>query len=253
MNRQMRGFAPQRDLYNRRDTRVEYQLFSQEYFSGADMHIYFGDIWVDEITDLSFQMQEEVLPIYGYNSYTFDELARGRRMISGMFTMNFTSVGYLQKILDHADAINHVVGAAAGANPINIKNYDKYRLDEILALYGKDSFEQIANEYEEAIWGKSEMSESNALSLPNQPYFQRNNKDGFDIRIHYGPVEETYRNNSVYRVDSQRMKPNLTVESLNGVQITGLQKSAGTSGQGAPVQEIYTFIAQDLNRTSIKG
>lgn len=241
-------FSPQQDSYNKKDTRIEYQLYSQEYFSGADMHIYFGDIWVDDITSLEFTLQEETLPIYGYNSYTFDALARGRRQIMGAFTMNFTSVGYLQQVMEHADAINHAMAAGAEAQKIDIKHFEKYRLDEILSLYGKDSFEQIAEEYEDAIWGKEESTDETALSYANAPYFQRDNPDGFDIRINYGPVQETFKNSQFYTSNSQ--KPNLTVEVINGVHINGMQKRAATADQGAPIQEVYTFIAQDLNGTS---
>lgn len=252
-NRKQRGYRggllPRQDMYNKKDTRIEYQLFSQEYFSGADMHIYFGDIWIDDITSLEFTLQEEVLPIYGYNSYTFDALARGRRQIVGSFTLNFTSVGYLQNVLKHADAINHTIAAGAAAHKINIKHFEKYRLDEILKLYGKDSFEQIADEYEEAIWGATKATEDNTLSYANAPYFQRDSPDGFDIRVNYGAVQETFQNSSFYN-NSFQQQPNLTVEVINGVHITGVQKRAATADQGAPIQEIYTFIAQDLNATS---
>lgn len=245
------AFSPRRDSYNKRDTRIEYQLYSQEYFSGADMHIYFGDIWVDDITNLEFVLQEEVLPIYGYNSYTWDALARGRRQVVGSFTINFTSVGYLQKVLEHADAIQYALEAGSKNNNINIKHYEKYRLDEILKLYGKDSFEQIAEEYENALWGTKRANEDNTLSFANAPYFQRNQPNGFDIRINYGPVQEVYRQRQVYKHPMEQ--PNLTVEVINGVHITGVQKRAATADQGAPIQEIYNFIAQDLNATSINA
>src|SRR6185312_4609161 len=96
---------PMRDAYARQDSRVEYQLFSADYFSGADVKLYFGDIWVDEVTTITFQLQEEVMPVYGYHSYTFDTVARGKRLIQGSFGINFTSASYLQQILENANAI----------------------------------------------------------------------------------------------------------------------------------------------------
>ncbi|CDQ41811.1 hypothetical protein [Virgibacillus salexigens] len=245
-----RTLMPQRDNYNRKDTRVEYQLYSQEYFSGADMHIYFGDIWVDEITSLEFSLKEEILPIYGYNSYTYDEVVRGRRQIMGAFSMNFKSVSYLQQVLQHAEAIQHTLTSVSNSKGINIEHYEKYKLDEILRLYGKESFEQIAEEYERAIWGEETEGEDHLLTDAYAPYFQRNNPYGFNLRINYGAVEESYRNNQFYSSKDQSIKPNLTVETVNGVQITGVQKRVATADQGAPIQEVYSFMAQDLNGSS---
>jgi hypothetical protein len=246
---------PRRDPYYRQDTRVEYQIFSNEYFSGADMHIYIGDIWVDEITSIEFVLQEQVMPIYGYSSYTFDTVARGQRMIQGQFTINFTSTGYLQQILEHAEAIEYALAVGKNNKVIDPKYYQKLKLDQILKLYGKESFEQIAEEYEKSIWGIEDDQEGKYLNTIKAPYFQRGNPFGFDIRIHYGAVEETVINQKreMYKSnDPNRRVPHLTVESINGVQITGFSKRASTSDQGAPVQEVYTFIARDINGSSLK-
>ncbi|MGN0357148.1 MAG: hypothetical protein ACI4E0_04930 [Blautia sp.] len=70
------------------------------YYSGTDARIYFGDIWVDEIVEIEFGLQEQVAPIYGYGSYTWDVVARGNRVVVGQFAINFKEVGYLQTILN---------------------------------------------------------------------------------------------------------------------------------------------------------
>jgi hypothetical protein len=244
---------PRRDPYYRQDTRIEYQIFSSEYFSGTDMHIYIGDIWVDEITSIEFTLQEQVLPIYGYNSFTFDTVARGQRIIQGQFSINFTSTGYLQQILEHAEAIQYALEVGKNKKVIDPKYYEKLKLDQILKLYGKESFEQIAEEYEKAIWGEIEDTNGKYLNTIKAPYF-RTNPYGFDIRIHYGAVEETVLNQKreVYKSnDPHKRPPNLTVETINGVQITGFSKRAATSDQGAPIQEVYTFIARDINGASL--
>ncbi|OXB94751.1 hypothetical protein [Parageobacillus galactosidasius] len=245
---------PRRDPYHRQDTRVEYEIYSNEYFSGADVHLYIGDIWVDEVTSIDFVLEEQVLPIYGYSSYTFDTVARGQRIVRGQFSINFTSTGYLQQILEHAEAIQYALETGNKKQVIDLKYYQKLKLDQILKLYGKESFEQIAEEYEKAIWGELTDEEGKYLSNWRSPYFQKNNPLGLDIRIHYGPVEETIMNEQrkVYSSkDPNRRMPSLTVESINGIQITGFSKRASTSDQGAPIQEVYTFIARDINGASI--
>jgi hypothetical protein len=240
--------APQGNLYRRPDTRLEYQLFSEDYFSGADVNLFFGDIWVDEAISLNFQLQEEVLPIYGYASYTFDAVARGRRLIQGSFGINFKQVGYLQQILENANAVMYAVQSAQKEGVIKPDDFKKYKLDEILSMYGKESFDQIADDYERALWGLKD-DEKNLLSSSASTYF-RHDPIGFDIKINYGAVSEAMNPNlpNFATTSLSRKPPNITVETINGVQINSMIKHGiGTDAQGMPIVEYYGFIARDLN------
>lgn len=236
--------APRRDKYNRQDTRVEYQIFSSDYFSGADVHLYLGDIWIDEINEFQFQMQEQVMPIFGYHSYTPDVFARGTRVINGQFKLNFRSVGYLQEILKYRDAIQYAYDK--GKDSLGKRRlYENYKLDEVLKLYGKESFEEIAEDYEKAIWGESD--DDSLLNPGNIPYFQADDREGFDIRIVYGPSDDVERNRGRYKNNAAVDHPEMTIEIINGVQLYGVSKVISTADQGAPVQEVYNFMARDLN------
>lgn len=93
---------------------VEYQEFPEEFFSGTDCVIYFGDTYIDDITGLQFALAEKVRPIYGYASYTWDTLARGTRIISGSFKIAFRETGYLYKIMERLGEIAERTGPAIG-------------------------------------------------------------------------------------------------------------------------------------------
>ena len=84
---------------------IEYQVFSEEYFSGSDITIYFGDVFVSEISGLEFILQEKVLPIFGYASKTFDATARGTRIVQGSFRVPFREAGYMSTIMTHLGEI----------------------------------------------------------------------------------------------------------------------------------------------------
>ena len=251
-NNRLRGkkLPPLKDNYAVKDSRVEYQLFSSEYFSGADVKIYFGDIWVDEITSLAYQLGEEVLPIYGYNSYTFDTVARGKRLIQGSFAINFTSVGYLQQVLNNANAIFFAIEEGEKKGLVQPSHYENLKLDEILAKLGKSSFEQVADEYEKAIWGTGN-DDSKNLSYADRPYF-RQDELGFDIRLQYGAVSETHTYDQInYYKRTNSEEPDLTVDIINGVQLTSMTKqNIATESAGAPIQEVYGFMARDINGVS---
>lgn len=102
---------------------IEYQQFPEEFFSGADVVIYFGDVWLADITGLQFELAEHVRPVYGYASYTWDVVKRGVRLINGQFRIAFTEAGYLYRVLDHlgqlgdrvAPTLAHLLGGESGA------------------------------------------------------------------------------------------------------------------------------------------
>lgn len=74
----------------------------KRYYSPIDAEIYFGDYYVEDIVDINFAISQQNIPIFGYNSYTTDQIVVGSRILSGQFTINFTSPGYLFKLLSMA-------------------------------------------------------------------------------------------------------------------------------------------------------
>lgn len=79
----------------------DYQLFPEEYFTSTDCQVYFNDVYMDDITGLSFQLSEMTDQIFGYASNTWDYHARGRRIVQGQFRIAFKEAGYMWTVLDH--------------------------------------------------------------------------------------------------------------------------------------------------------
>lgn len=134
----------QGQVYTRQTT--EYQLFPEEYFAAADVKIYFGDIWQDDITGLSFMLSEKVRPVYGYASKTWDYVMRGKRLVEGQFRIAFREAGYLYTIMDHLGQITKDYAAAPAISYIMAgKEVPKWhgdvqmRLETILANWGKEA------------------------------------------------------------------------------------------------------------------
>ena len=70
----------------------------KRYFSAIDAEIYFGGInntFIDEIVQITWTLEQATLPIYGYNSYVFDDLVIGSRQVTGSFSINFTKSNFL--------------------------------------------------------------------------------------------------------------------------------------------------------------
>ncbi len=71
-----------------------------KYYSGVDAEIYFDQsIYIDDVVQIAFQVQQNVLPLFGYNSYIYDDAAVGARLIQGQFSINFTQSEYLHEVL----------------------------------------------------------------------------------------------------------------------------------------------------------
>lgn len=99
---QWNNFAIAQDKHKTADGVVADSAYYKRYFSVIDAEIYFGNQYVEDIAQIDWQIQQHLFPLFGYNSYTYDEMARGNRIISGSFMINFTTPRYLLKILKEA-------------------------------------------------------------------------------------------------------------------------------------------------------
>lgn len=83
------------------DTKIERRgVYNTEYFSGGQVSLYIGDIWVDEITSLSYAVQQSRRPLYGYADQLFRDVAEGQVLVTGQFSLNFKEAGYLFLVLN---------------------------------------------------------------------------------------------------------------------------------------------------------
>lgn len=249
---------PQQANYVQRPN-MEYKRFTEEYFAGQDVRIYFGDMWVDEIVGLNFTLVENVAPIFGYASYVYDTVARGSRQIQGSFRINFKEAYYLHAILNQLDyEMQDRTIAFTGTTNFSDKEMQSnnitvdHLMGTVESVYTDDQFEKLALQFEKSLWGDS-MDTSGAASIMQSHTNDRGNgswfypedikpnlaKYGYNILILYGPYTQTYA------PDATTEKVSTTTHSLTGVHLTGVSQIVDNTGQ--PIYEEYTFIARDLD------
>ena len=93
--------------YSKHKTKDGYSFdsaFWKRYYSNLDAEIYFGNEYVEEVVDINWQILQGQMPLFGFNSYVYDEVALGSRIIQGQFVINFTSPNYLFRLLESAKA-----------------------------------------------------------------------------------------------------------------------------------------------------
>ncbi len=187
----------------------------KRYFSSLDMEIFFGDNYIDEIVDLRYSVKQNILPLFGYNSYTYDEMAIGNRIIQGSFTVNFTKPGFLLEVLEKMKE-EDIERELAQVQKINatIENMQ----DEVIAS-SQDGYTS------EGIIASSENLVSYEKILSKRALWDKT----FDIDMMYGKNDKKY-------------KPDHTI--LTGVAIMDCSQELGISG--APILETYTFLARDI-------
>lgn len=127
---------------------------STRYFSAVDADLYFGDQFIDEVVSIQWQVQQNVLPIFGYNSYTFDDLAVGNRIVNGQFAVNYIESNYLTKVMKAMKKINRKMYGEDKPVISAFSDSDRQRRNtpiwdagfDLLVGYGeknKDAYEQV--------------------------------------------------------------------------------------------------------------
>lgn len=240
--------------------KTEYDIFPEDYFSGCDTSIYIGDTWVEDVTGLSFTLYENVKPLYGYNSFTYDQVARGARLVEGQFKIAFREAGYLWTILDHVSQLAHKAqphfayqfNEGTGGQVPDYVSVAQMKIEESLKYYGDSAdkpFQGRIKEFEQNVWGRAFTDDT---AHRNRTYFYNQRRDvdtayllgsGFDIFVTYGPLEALRMANGGQLPAESDV--NTTVKSIRGVQITDVSQTLDWSGE--PIEEVYSFIAQDLD------
>lgn len=73
-------------------TAREDNLFLEEYYSGTDTKVFFDDDRQTQISYINYSLDEQLKPIYGYASRTFDDLVVGARIVTGTFKVPIQNI-----------------------------------------------------------------------------------------------------------------------------------------------------------------
>ncbi|RKZ07404.1 hypothetical protein DRQ25_11655 [Candidatus Fermentibacteria bacterium] len=228
------------------------QAFS--YYSGSQISIWFGDIWVEDVTQISFQYNQEKRPIYGYASQYFDAVAKGQVLIQGNFVVNFREKGYLSYIIANLPKLEQSLDTTQSGQDYNEKlkvvrgmvtthlrngTFGPGTFTEIEELAKKDNFWEQAELYENVIWGDGLEDKETPKYIATPDVLQHDDfPRGFNILITYGNLgaKETYT--------LQDMTTS-TTKALNGVHLLGSSQVIRATGE--PVQEAYSFMAKGMD------
>jgi|WetSurMetagenome_2_1015567.scaffolds.fasta_scaffold181467_2 hypothetical protein len=195
------------------------------YFSGSQITMYIGDVLLDEAVFVSYQLQQNKKPIFGYASQYWDAVALGTVLVQGSLAVNYIDNKYLTILI--FDVLSRKSGQTVAAPKANPRPMDQMSFMSQAAGYniltdtGKQNFNQTMQAQKNQFW--TSPSDKSAMPRPD-------NMPPIDIILTYG-------NNAAGSLGS-------TNKRLEAVVFTGETQTIEISGQ--PILEVYQFIARSI-------
>jgi hypothetical protein len=198
---------------------------NEQYFSGTQTSIFIGDVWVDDIFSIDYNVQHSRSPQFGYGSQHFDFLPKGVMIVTGSFAINFREPNYLWIILDRFKKFNK----SPQERLEDSKNRDAENASLSYEGDKRQRFDSFFNDNNPETAKENLLKQSRQVNgLGVQKGEENFNHPAFDIVIGYG-------------ADLSSDSPG---EIISNVHVVGRGKVINTDGR--PVQEQYNFIARRL-------
>lgn len=219
----------------------EENLFLEEYYSGTDTKVYLNNKQQSEISYISFSLNEQLKPIYGYASRTFDDMSVGNRIVTGIFKMPI-------KNPEEQDSYETVVEPST-LEKINTKNQleeNKKNNTEWInntdnntnTSYTNDNVFEYQNKLKQLGYNASDSGTYDDQTRAAIKQFQRDNN--------IQSVSGTLNNDTMAEIDTQlevQNVPRKKVEQKTNVY-AGLTTASGIVYTLQPNEEFY--LIQDL-------
>ena len=124
--------------------------YETDYFNGSVVSVYFGDVFVDDISFITFSATTPKIPVFPYNKDIPSALLNGNSFVQGSFGINFKESAYLyvilQRFMEQKKKIQSVAPYNAEKEKELQKAYTKYL--HTIKNYNKsfDSLDPISRE-----------------------------------------------------------------------------------------------------------
>ena len=120
----------------------------KKYYSDTSVELYFNGRWVEDVNAIEWQIQRQAQPLFGYNSFIYDDVALGTRIVTGSFMINFTEPDYLRKVIEQEK-----IEAQENTNTANYETVSQKQYTTDVTIEGtKTSF--IKNPEHGQIWSQ---------------------------------------------------------------------------------------------------
>lgn len=210
---------------------------NKEYFSGTQTSLFIGDVWVDDILSIEYNVQDSKTPKYGYGSQHFDFVTKGSMLVTGSFIINFREPNYLWLLIERYRTFNGRDARLKGVvsqkesevqEQINEQRAQTYEVDKRSRL--DDFFNSPdARKAKTNLIDQRLLAQAREFDGVPEPQFTENfNHASFNILMGYGYT----------------LGPDSPGETIKDVHIVGKTKQINSDGR--PIAEQYSFIARNI-------
>lgn len=217
--------------------------FDSVYYNGLDIRVYLDGYRIEDAVGLVYEIREQVVPVYGYASYTYDRALRGQRIIEGSLTVIFKKpyalIDRVAAVAAARSADQESKGSAPAPRP-----RQEGRAASLIDILDWSSEQRLR------YWGPER------AAAPDEEQLQRRlplwYKEQLTIRILYNdPAESKEREGKLLALEREhvltareRDSTYVLTEQLEGVQIVGVSRAIEDTGR--PILESYQFLARDI-------
>jgi hypothetical protein len=197
-------------------------LHSTFYYTGAQCRAVFGDILVEELNSIQFDIVTNRSPVYGYGSTYYDCIAEGNYLVNGAFAVNYIHPQYVLAIIEGAGGKKPAAAVSPYQAVKTTKNIDAWTaaLNDkspraLRHLMGIPTEDLIELRRQKAIKSKNADLKSDLAGF--------HNAKPFDISLYIGE----------------------NIQKITGVILTSSARSLMSNGE--PIMETYRFTGRYSN------
>lgn len=200
---------------------AQFYSYPQNYVCGAQIGVFMGDRWIDNLVSIEYTKTVNKTPVYGYASEKFDAVSKGTVIVNGTFSLVYSDESYLPSLMQRFMNNNTIETVASIPDPIQ-------RMKELF-WHTKSSTEQ--NLTDPLVMDYSHEGVDGVV------------KPGFDIHVVFGIYD--YLQHHIYKDGSVQadFDLNMPITIIQDIHLTSQSIIVGPTGE--PIGETYTFFAKD--------
>lgn len=206
------------------------------------------------IIAVSYEIQQNKSPVYGYADTGARSILRGQRVVAGELILAHREVGELEKVLrDSKRALYNTSDKLDLKEELRLKYWNTRNWETTFKDPQRKNFANEADQYNifyahpsfdiSIVYGVGDEVAVNSQGYPDLRYIL-----GFKSEWHTttsGDSSESFKDvNPLYRPPQDRLDRSKQRETISGVQLVGKRKQIAADGE--IIVEAYSFLAIDV-------
>ena len=224
-----------------------------QYPTPAHVSVYIGDLHIDDCYDIRWNVEDSTRPLFDYSRRKWQAMATGKSLVSGSLATSYRYPGYLTTAIDHAlktnpDLLHFTAnqGEAALEN-LQLKDWfekmsvapraERFKLLAEASSKGSGFFKR-ASRLTAYLDEPLEVGDNGETVLPHDYQGEiRDYAPEINVEIVYGDLNELHVGDRLMNVRFIGASKTISAGAVAG---------GGVSSSGAPLFEIYPFVAREV-------